>query len=38
MRNQRKWGAALSYVNICATLAVGLLYTPVMLRRLGPSE
>ena len=27
MRNQRKWGAALSYVNICATLAVGLLYT-----------
>ena len=38
MRNQRKWGAALSYVNICATLAVGLLYTPVMLRLLGQSE
>ena len=36
--NQRKWGAALSYVNIIATLAVGLLYTPVMLKLLGQSE
>lgn len=36
--NQRKWGAALSYINILATVAVGLFYTPVMLRFWGQSE
>lgn len=36
--NQRRWGAILSYVNIVATVAVGLLYTPIMLRLLGQSE
>ena len=36
--NQRKWGAVLSYINIFATVAVGLFYTPVMLRLLGQSE
>lgn len=36
--NQRRAGALLSYVNIAATLLVGLLYTPLMLRLLGQSE
>ena len=36
--NQRKWGAVLSYINILASILVGLLYTPVMLRFLGQSE
>ncbi len=36
--NQRRWGAVLSYVNILATVIVGLVYTPVMLRLLGQSE
>lgn len=36
--NQRKWGALLSYVNIIATIIVGLIYTPIMLRLLGQSE
>ena len=36
--NQRRWGALLSYVNIILTVAVGLLYTPLMLRLLGQSE
>ena len=36
--NQRLWGALLSYVNIILTVAVGLLYTPLMLRLLGQSE
>ena len=36
--NQRKWGAVLSYVNILATMLVGLGYTPVMLQMLGQSE
>lgn len=36
--NQLKAGALLSYVNLAATVAVGLLYTPVMLRLLGQSE
>ncbi len=36
--NQRKWGAILSYVNIFATMLVGLGYTPVMLRLLGQAE
>ena len=36
--NQRRWGAILSYVNIVATVVVGLLYTPIMLRLLGQSE
>ncbi|KMO85527.1 teichoic acid transporter [Megasphaera cerevisiae DSM 20462] len=38
MVNQRKMGAVLSYVNIIASLLVGLLYTPFMLRLLGQSE
>lgn len=36
--NQRRWGAVLSYVNIIATVLVGLFYTPIMLRMLGQSE
>ena len=36
--NQRRWGAILSYINIIATIVVGLVYTPVMLRLLGQSE
>ena len=36
--NQRRWGAVLSYVNIVASLLVGLVYTPIMLRLLGQSE
>ena len=36
--NQRRWGAILSYVNIIATIVVGLVYTPIMLRLLGQSE
>lgn len=36
--NQRRWGAVLSYINIIATVLVGLVYTPVMLRLLGQAE
>lgn len=36
--NQRRWGAILSYVNIIATIVIGLVYTPIMLRLLGQSE
>ena len=36
--NQRRWGAILSYVNTIAMIAVGLVYTPIMLRLLGQSE
>ena len=36
--NQRRWGAIFSYVNIIATIVVGLVYTPIMLRLLGQSE
>lgn len=36
--NQRKAGAILSYVNIITQMAVGLIYTPIMLRLLGQSE
>lgn len=36
--NQRKWGAILSYVNIIATILVGLIYTPMVLRLLGQAE
>ncbi|OKY52776.1 oligosaccharide flippase family protein [Megasphaera cerevisiae] len=38
MLSQRKTGAILSYVNIIASLLVGLVYTPIMLRLLGQSE
>ena len=38
MQNQLKIGAILSYVNIIATLVVGLAYTPIMLRLLGQEE
>lgn len=38
MQSQLKMGAILSYVNILAGLAVGLGYTPVMIRLLGQSE
>ena len=38
MQSQLKMGAILSYVNIFAGLAVGLGYTPVMIRLLGQSE
>lgn len=36
--NQRRWGVALSYLNIFLTAIIGLIYTPVMLRLLGQSE
>lgn len=36
--NQLKAGAALNYVTIAINMAVGLLYTPYMLRMLGQSE
>ncbi|MDD6134180.1 MAG: oligosaccharide flippase family protein [Selenomonadaceae bacterium] len=35
--NQRKIGVLLSYGNIIATIVVNLLYTPVMLRLVGPN-
>ena len=36
--NQLKAGAALNYVVILLNIAVGLLYTPYMLRMMGQSE
>lgn len=36
--NQRKAGAALSYIQLAFSTLVGILYTPVMLRILGQSE
>src|SRR5574344_784274 len=36
--NQLKAGAALNYVVIILNIAVGLLYTPYMLRMMGQSE
>lgn len=36
--NQLKAGAALSYLIIALNVVVGLVYTPFMLRMLGPSE
>lgn len=36
--NQRKAGALLSYINLGITLAIGLLYTPILLKLLGDSE
>lgn len=39
MKNrQLKLGAALSYAQMAVNVLIGLLYTPVMLRLLGPSE
>ena len=38
MANQLKAGVLLSYGNILASMVVGLVYTPVMLRLLGQSE
>ena len=38
MTNQLQIGAILSYVNIAASVFVGLIYTPLMLRLLGQSE
>lgn len=36
--NQLKLGAILSYVSLCVSNVVGILYTPIMLRLMGPSE
>lgn len=36
--NQLKWGTVLSYVSLFLGTLVSLLYTPVMLQRLGQSE
>lgn len=36
--NQLKWGAVLSYVFTGVSLAVGLVYTPFMIRSLGQNE
>ena len=36
--NQLKAGAVLNYAVIILNILVGLLYTPYMLHRLGPSE
>ena len=38
MKNQRKIGAVLSYVSIIASSLVQLLYTPIMVSKLGQSE
>ncbi|KKB40903.1 oligosaccharide flippase family protein [Bacillus thermotolerans] len=38
MNKELKLGAILSYISIALTTVVGLLYTPFMLRQLGPSE
>ena len=37
-QNQIKAGAILSYVQMALSIAVGLIYTPVMIRLLGQSE
>lgn len=37
MMNQKKIGVLLSYGNIIATILVNLLYTPIMLRIVGPN-
>ena len=36
--NQLKAGALLSYLQMGLTIIVGLIYTPLMVRALGPSE
>ncbi len=38
MKNQRKIGVVLSYLNIGIEFIIGIAYTPVMLRLLGQSE
>lgn len=38
MKNQRKIGVVLSYLNIGIEFVIGLAYTPIMLRLLGQSE
>lgn len=38
MKNQLKWGALLSYLQMAANMVVTLLFTPIMLRLLGTSE
>ncbi|MBQ8268660.1 MAG: polysaccharide biosynthesis protein [Clostridia bacterium] len=37
-KNQIKIGAILSYVQIIASVVIGIVYTPIMLRMLGKSE
>lgn len=36
--NQLKWGAVLSYVSMGISLAIGLVYTPMMIKLLGQNE
>ena len=36
--NQLKWGAILSYFSMGISLAIGLVYTPLMIRLLGKNE
>lgn len=36
--NQLKWGAVLSYVSMGISLAIGLVYTPMMIHLLGQNE
>ena len=36
--NQLKWGAILSYLSKGISLAIGLVYTPLMIRLLGKNE
>ena len=38
MKNEMKKGAILGYINILATLLVGLVYTPIMLKLIGQAE
>ena len=38
MMNQRKAGAMLSYVYLAITFAIGIIYTPLLLKFLGDSE
>lgn len=37
-KNQIKWGAILSYIQMGLSVLVGLIYTPIMIRLLGHSE
>lgn len=37
-RNNIKWGVALTYITLFVNIFISIVYTPVMLRILGPSE
>ena len=37
-KNNIRWGVALTYITLFANIFISILYTPIMLRILGPSE